>query len=63
LAAGSFNSITFEERNGKTLVTISGFPINASDEERKIYDDSHAGMQQGFKGTMDQLEEYLRECQ
>jgi uncharacterized protein YndB with AHSA1/START domain len=58
-----FNTVTFEERNGKTFLTISGFPINASDEERKIYDDSHAGMQQGFKGTMDQLEEYLKETQ
>jgi hypothetical protein len=55
------NTITFSEHEGKTILTISGGPINASAEERKTYDDSHAGMQQGFKGTFDQLDEYLSE--
>lgn len=49
----------FAEQDGKTTVSISGWPINATEQETATYNASHEGMRQGFKGTMDQLEEYL----
>jgi uncharacterized protein YndB with AHSA1/START domain len=53
------NRLTLEEDNGKTTLTLRGGPINATDEEYKIFEENTASMQQGFKGTLDQLEEYL----
>ena len=53
------NTVTLTERNGKTTMTLKGGPFNATDEERKIFAGAHAMMDQGFKGTFDQLDEYL----
>ncbi len=58
-ALETLNTVTFTEENGKTTIRISGGPINATDEERKLFEDNFGGMEQGFKGTYDQLEEYL----
>jgi uncharacterized protein YndB with AHSA1/START domain len=55
----TLNTVTFSEHNGKTTITITGIPINASAEEQKIFNDSHQGMTMGFTGTYNQLEEYL----
>lgn len=54
------NNLTLSERGGKTTLTLRGGPINASAEERKTFHDGFASMRQGFKGTLDQLEEYLK---
>jgi len=56
-----WNAATFEERGGQTTLTLRGRPINASDVEVKTFLDNFAGMNQGFKGTLDQLEAYLAE--
>ncbi len=53
------NIVTFSEEGGKTKLTMKGGPINATEEERKTFDAAHEGLQQGFNGTFDQLEEYL----
>lgn len=53
------NIVTFEEQDGKTLLTITGAPVNASDEERETYKSHHSSMHQGFGGTFDQLDAYL----
>ena len=53
------NSCTFSEQNGKTLLTLRGAPINATDEEVKLFESMKTSMQQGFSGTFDQLTEYL----
>jgi uncharacterized protein YndB with AHSA1/START domain len=53
------NTIRFEEQDGKTLLTLRGVPINASDEERQTFVQGFASMQQGFGGTLDQLAAYL----
>ncbi len=45
--------------DGKTRLTIHWVPFNASETERKVFADSHASMQGGWKGTIDVLEEYL----
>jgi uncharacterized protein YndB with AHSA1/START domain len=53
------NIMKLSEQDGKTTMTISGYPINATEEERKTYDAGHGSMKQGFTGTLDQLEAYL----
>jgi uncharacterized protein YndB with AHSA1/START domain len=53
------NTSIFTELDGKTRLTLRGIPINATAEERKTFKDGHKSMEGGFKGTLDQLEEYL----
>ena len=55
------NTLTLVEDNGKTILTLVGGPINATQEERDTFANAFASMQQGFKGTFDQLENYLPE--
>ena len=50
---------TFVERDGKTRITIKWTPLNATDEERRAFDDARDGMTQGWTGTFEQLDEYL----
>ena len=51
---------TFEEQpGGKTKFTIRWSPHNATEEERKTFDAGHAGMNQGWGGSLEQLEAYL----
>jgi len=53
------NILTFSEQEGKTTVLIKGSPINATEAELNFFNNMFSGMQQGFGGTFDQLEEYL----
>jgi uncharacterized protein YndB with AHSA1/START domain len=53
------NVTTFTEKDGKTTVASRGWPINETAEERATYEGAFAGMEMGFKGTLDQLEAYL----
>jgi uncharacterized protein YndB with AHSA1/START domain len=51
---------TFEEQpGGKTKFTIRWSPHNATEEEHKTFEAGHASMNQGWSGTMEQLEAYL----
>ncbi|MES2388502.1 MAG: SRPBCC domain-containing protein, partial [Bacteroidota bacterium] len=47
-----YNVLTLEEFNGKTKLTLRGGPVNANETEIKTFSENHAGMQQGFKGTL-----------
>ncbi|MBM9575862.1 SRPBCC domain-containing protein [Leptospira sp. 201903070] len=53
------NTVVFTEEKGKTTLLLKGSPINASPEEIKIFGDNFPSMDQGFTGTLDQLETYL----
>jgi uncharacterized protein YndB with AHSA1/START domain len=53
------NVLTFEEREGRTAITLRGGPLNATDVERETFAAAHKSMQQGFTGAFDQLAEYL----
>ena len=53
------NTLTFEEENGKTTMTLNGGPYNASDEELQTFAGGFSSMNQGFKGTFDQLDAYI----
>ena len=55
-----YTVFTFEELpGGKTKFTVRWTPHNPTEEERKTFDAGHASMNQGWSGTMDQLEAYL----
>lgn len=53
------STVTFAEQGGKTTLTVQWIPINATDEERKTFEDGRGSMQQGWTGTLDQLAGYL----
>lgn len=56
-------TITFEEREGKTTLTIQWIPVSPTEEERMTFDNAHDGMRQGWTGTLDYLDEYLVKAQ
>lgn len=51
--------ITLSEQGGQTLLTLRSMPINATEAEMETFKAGHASMNQGFGGTMQQLEEEL----
>jgi len=54
------NVVTFTEAAGATTLTLRGGPINATEEERAIFAGHTDSMRQGFGGTFDQLDAFLR---
>lgn len=50
----------FEDESGKTRLTLSNTPLNASDEERAAFKGELAGMAEGTNGSLDQLDKYLQ---
>lgn len=55
-------TVTFEDRNGKTLLTLRAVPYNATAEERQTFIEGHASMNGGFAATFDALAAYLAEA-
>lgn len=53
------NVVTFAEENGKTTISMAGAPVNATVAEIAAYREARPNMQQGFKGTFEQLDAYL----
>ena len=53
------STVSFEESRDQTSLTVRWSPYEATDVEQKSFDDGHASMQQGWTGTLDQLEAYL----
>ena len=53
------NTLTLSEEGAKTFMRLEGTAINATDEERQTFESCFESMEQGFKGTMEQLEAYL----
>lgn len=55
-----FNQMTLESIDGnRTRLTLQGHPINATAEQEATYAGMKDNMNQGFKGTLDQLEQYI----
>lgn len=53
------NTLTLEEQNSKTILTLRGGPVNASEAEVKFFNQVQSGVKTGFNATFDQLEAYL----
>ena len=58
-----FNRLTLSEKNGITTLTLAGYPINATSDQEATYYSITKNMEDGFGGTFDQLEKYLKEIQ
>ena len=58
-----FYRLTFAENNGKTTITLTGQPINASHEEILSFQSINANVQEGFGATFNQLASYLSKIQ
>jgi uncharacterized protein YndB with AHSA1/START domain len=57
------NTVTFTEKDGMTVIAMTGSPFNATAEEQAVFEAMRTSMDQGFKGTLDQLEAYLASLQ
>jgi uncharacterized protein YndB with AHSA1/START domain len=57
------STFAFSEQQGKTTLTIRWSPYNATEEERKTFEDGRKGMHQGWSGMFEQLENYLAKVQ
>ncbi len=53
------STVTFEEQGGKTKVTVRWIAHEATELERKTFEDGMESMHQGWTGTMDQFAAYL----
>lgn len=53
------STITFDERDGKTTLTIRWSAYKASEIEQKTFDAGHESMKMGWGGTMEQLTAHL----
>jgi uncharacterized protein YndB with AHSA1/START domain len=54
------NSVAFSESGSKTTLDMTGTPFNANDAEKAFFESMFPSMNQGFTGTLNQLEEYLK---
>lgn len=51
---------SFAAQGGVTTLTLRSAPVNASDDERRVFKEGYKSMEGGFGGTFDQLAAYLR---
>ena len=50
---------TFTEHQGKTTMVVRMSPINATESERKTFEDHLHWMEEGFEGTLEKLDKFL----
>jgi uncharacterized protein YndB with AHSA1/START domain len=55
--------ISFIEKKQKTTLTLTGQPVNSTQEEDATFDSINDSMQEGFGATFDQLDIYLAKIQ
>ena len=53
------STVTFDEKDGKTLLTIEWLPLNPTEVERTTFDEGHESMKMGWTGMLDKLADYL----
>lgn len=54
------STVEFQDLSGRTKVSISWIPHEASETERRTFDEGRPSMRQGWGGTLEQLEAHLR---
>jgi uncharacterized protein YndB with AHSA1/START domain len=54
---------TLTEADGITTLRLDWRALDATEAEEQLFNSSHAGMQQGWSGTMAQLDAYLASAQ
>jgi uncharacterized protein YndB with AHSA1/START domain len=58
-----FYRLVFIESNGKTTITLTGHPVDASNKELEGFHSIDSSMHQGFGATFNQLSLYLDKIQ
>lgn len=53
-------TITFEETTEGTQLSIQWSPVDATETERNTFNAAMSGMNQGWSGSLDQLQQYLQ---
>ena len=53
--------LMFTERDGKTTVTLTGTPVNATQDEVRNFRSINKSVEAGFGGTFDRLSAYLEQ--
>jgi uncharacterized protein YndB with AHSA1/START domain len=53
------STVEFKAQGKRTEITVRWIPINATEVERKTFDEGRDGMKQGWAGTLDYLVAYL----
>ena len=53
------STVTFSEKDGRTTLTMTAVPENATDAERKRFEEGFASMTKGWSGTLDALAAFL----
>jgi uncharacterized protein YndB with AHSA1/START domain len=53
-------TVSFGAVGDTTTISLTWVPLNASTEERKTFEDGMDSMKDGWTGTFEQLEEFLR---
>jgi uncharacterized protein YndB with AHSA1/START domain len=53
------STFTFREQDGKTTFSVEWSPLSPTESELKTFEEGTASMNQGWSGTLDQLNEYL----
>jgi uncharacterized protein YndB with AHSA1/START domain len=53
------STVTFAERDGKTVITVRWVPYETTDAEREVFEAGKESMQAGWTGTFDRLDAYL----
>ena len=61
--AEMLSTATFAEEARKTTVTVTWLPLNPTTEEVQVFENMRGGMNQGWTGTFEQLEDYLAKAQ
>jgi uncharacterized protein YndB with AHSA1/START domain len=54
------STVTFEAQGNRTKVTVQWTPHEASEAERKAFEEGKPSMQQGWSGTLEQFTDYLQ---
>ena len=54
------STVEFEALGAKTRITVRWLPYEATDQEAKVFEEGKPSMQQGWTGTFEQLEAYLK---
>jgi uncharacterized protein YndB with AHSA1/START domain len=59
----TLSTTTLTEKDGKTMLHLHWTAYNATPEEQAMFDSMHDSMTQGWGGTMNALETYLKQLQ
>jgi uncharacterized protein YndB with AHSA1/START domain len=55
----TLNTMTLSAKGNKTTVTITAIPHNATAEEQQAFIEEFKGMNEGYGGSFDKLDEYI----